>query len=565
VRPGALGLVVGVLLAPMGAVGAEVAPLGPAGRAHPVQPSSGAPASASVVASTEGLGVLRADQLSLSPLEEQLPAHLSVVKPVEKPASSAPARGAASGPRRSAFLTIPERLPRGYERDPVPPYAPGRRNYVVPALEVVVFNFGLLGLNNFVGQEEFARVRWDDIVAHFDGRAGWTFDVDYFPINQLGHPYQGALAHSAARSSGLSFWEGFLYATASSLLWEYFLERDPPSINDQITTPLAGVFLGEALHRSFRFLIDDSRGRHSTFNRIAASFISPASALNHWLFEDQMDRRDFSALATHLGVVEAGVSLATNIRSSQGEAETGLFSQGPQIFLGGDLNYGVPTDGDRDYTVPFSHYVVSADVAFPRTPLANLFIRGLLTGQRYGSETQGFHGLWGLYGLYDLSANHTVRVSTVGIGVGTTLRARVGHGNQFHLTAVAGSVGFGAAGSLGLESEHERDYQIGPGASGILEASLLRPGLGSVAIKGHTWNIVGLYTEPRDGSEWISYVSLEGRLRVLPRVAVGFDVPLMARIFRLAGNAQTERAEIGANPRLVVTFSTDDILFTESP
>lgn len=509
-------------------------------------------------------GVLQASQLSLTPVEDRLPAYLSVVNPGPEPRMSA-TKVAAAGPRRSAFLTVPERLPRGYERAPVMPFAEGRRNYLVPALETVVFNFGLLALNNFVGQQEFARVRWDDIVAHFDGRAGWTFDVDYFPINQLGHPYQGALAHTAARSSGLSFWEGFLYATASSLLWELFLERDPPSINDQITTPLAGVFLGEALHRSFRFLIDDARGRNSTLNRIAASVLSPASAFNHWLFEDQMDRRDFSALATHLGVMEAGVSLATTIRSRAGATETGLFRQGPQIFLGGDLNYGVPTDDDRDYTVPFSHYVVSADVAFPRTLLANLFIRGLLTGQRYGSETENIHGLWGLYGLYDLSANHTVRVSTVGIGLGTTLRARVGGGNQIHLTAVGGTVGFGAAGSLGLESVHERDYQIGPGVNAILEAAFVRPGLGGLAVKGRTWNIVGLYTEPRDGSEWISYVSLEGRVRILPRVSVGFDLPLMTRVYRLAGSPAIERVEIGANPRLILSFSSDDILFTESP
>src|SRR5690606_27576370 len=220
-----------------------------------------------------------------------------------------------------------------------------------PALEVLVFNFGLLALNNYVGQQDFARVRWDDITAHFDGRAGWQFDVDYFPINMLGHPYQGALAHTAARSSGLSFWEGFLYATASSLLWEYFLERDPPSINDQITTPLAGLFLGEALHRSFRYLVDDTDGRNSTFNRVAAAFISPASAFNHWLYEDQMDRRDFSSLATHLGVAKLGATLSTAVRSNGGGAQQGLFRQGPQAYLGGELHYGVPTDGDRDYTV----------------------------------------------------------------------------------------------------------------------------------------------------------------------------------------------------------------------
>lgn len=465
---------------------------------------------------------------------------------------------------RSLELPAPSPVPAGQLS------LPGRKNYVIPALETLIFNFGLYSLNNYIGRLEFSRVRWSDIAEHIDGRNGWVFDQDGFVVNQAGHPFQGALVHTAARSSGLSFWEGFLYTFLSSLLWELALERDPPAINDQITTTLGGVFLGEALHRSFIYLTDSSRGPVPVVNRVAASILSPASALNGWMLADEMERGDVSEKATHLGTFEIGATVATQLSRSVGERQTGFFYQGPQVFIGGDLEYGVPAEDQRNYARPFSHYAVNVDAAFPRVPLLNLFIRGLLTGHRYGGPDQGVHGLLGVFGLYDMSANHDVRVSTVGVGLGSTLRAKSFWGTEFHLTGIAGGVALGAAGSFGLgsglelENVHERDYQFGPGVNGILEASLIKPGLGKVALRGRTWRIFGMVA-PREGFEWTTYASLEARWRVARQLAVGVDVPLMARVHERYQEPGLVRTSVGANPRLVLTYSTDDVLFTRTP
>jgi len=478
------------------------------------------------------------------------------------PQTSALRLGAAVALRT---LELPEAsaVPAGHLR------LPGRKNYVIPALETLIFNFGLYSLNNYVGQMEFARVRWSDIAEHLDGRNGWTFDSDGFVVNQAGHPFQGALVHTAARSSGLSFWEGFIYTFLSSLLWELALERDPPAINDQITTTLGGVFLGEALHRSFIYLTDDSRGPVPVVNRIAASILSPASALNDWMLADEMERGDVSEKATHLGTFEIGATVATQLSRSVGDRQTGFFYQGPQVFIGGDLEYGVPADDQRNYARPFSHYAVNVDAAFPRVPLLNLFIRGLLTGHRYGGPDQGVHGLLGVFGLYDMSSNHDVRVSTVGVGLGSTLRAKSLWGTEWHLTGIAGGVALGAAGSFGLSSGLEiepgvRDYQFGPGVNGILEASLIKPGFGKLALRGRTWRVFGVVA-PREGFEWITYGSLEARWRVARQLAVGVDIPLMTRVHERVQEPGIVRTSVGSNPRLVLTYSTDDVLFTRTP
>jgi hypothetical protein len=441
------------------------------------------------------------------------------------------------------------------ESAPAPALLPqGRRNYVIPALETAIFNLGLLAFNNLALQQEFARVRIEDLGAHLDGSDGWTFDVDHFPINQVGHPYQGVLAFTAARSSGLPFWTSGLYAAGSSLAWELFFERDPPSINDQITTTLGGIFLGEALHRSFRILVD-AEGREPVLNRVVATVISPVSSFNHWLLNDEMDRHDLDRAAGHLAVFELGGTLSTNIRSSpDGES---FFNQGPQLFFGADLMSGLPYEDWTDRE-PFAHYAVSLDVAVPRTPLVNLFVRGLLVGGGYGTRRGGARGLFGLFGLYDLSANHDVRMSSVGLGFGTTAQLPLGGDYQLLVSGILGGIGMGAAGSLGLYMPLTRDYLIGPGVQGITEAALIHPRLGHLALRTRSWRIFGVYAAPRGGSEWVTYSSLELRAKVASRLALGLDLPLMTRAFDHGRAAGQSDILIGANPRLVLSIHSEE-------
>ena len=148
------------------------------------------------------------------------------------------------------------------EPPPVPSVALPRQarfNVLLPILEAEGLHFLLASLNNLVARSDFAQVSLDSVLSHFDGRRPWEIDVDYFSINQFGHPYQGSLAFTAARSSGLSFWWACIYPFMASLTWELFFEVDAPSWNDQITTPLGGAFLGEVLHRSALLLLREVR------------------------------------------------------------------------------------------------------------------------------------------------------------------------------------------------------------------------------------------------------------------------------------------------------------------
>ena len=88
--------------------------------------------------------------------------------------------------------------------------------------------------------------QWKENVA-----AGPVLDEDEFTINYLGHPISGAVYYAMARNDGLAPFESFLFSTLmSSFFWEYGYEAfaEIPSIQDLVSTPVVGAFMGEYMH-----------------------------------------------------------------------------------------------------------------------------------------------------------------------------------------------------------------------------------------------------------------------------------------------------------------------------
>jgi hypothetical protein len=80
---------------------------------------------------------------------------------------------------------------------------------------------------------------------------GPILDEDEFFINYLGHPVSGAIYYSMARNDGLDPFESFLFSfSMSTFFWEYGYESlaEIPSIQDLVSTPVVGAFMGEYMH-----------------------------------------------------------------------------------------------------------------------------------------------------------------------------------------------------------------------------------------------------------------------------------------------------------------------------
>ncbi len=162
-----------------------------------------------------------------------------------------------------------------------------RKSFLTPAVEIVLMDAAI---------NAFGRMTYDD--GSFDVtpssirrnlRGPWVVDDDPFQVNQVLHPYQGAMYHSAARSAGLNYWQSAAYTFAGSALWEIAGETTPPSINDQVASGIAGSFLGEALFRTANLLIDKSGGDVGVGRGLLVLLLSPPTGVNRAAFGDRFD------------------------------------------------------------------------------------------------------------------------------------------------------------------------------------------------------------------------------------------------------------------------------------
>ena len=125
------------------------------------------------------------------------------------------------------------------------------------AAEVVGINALVHSFDRFVLREDFAQTTLNSIRNNF--KRGFVWDNDNFNTNMFAHPYHGSLYFNAARSNGMNFWQSYPYALGGSLMWEFFGENTPPSINDLLATSIGGAAIGETTYRISSIVLDDSK------------------------------------------------------------------------------------------------------------------------------------------------------------------------------------------------------------------------------------------------------------------------------------------------------------------
>ena len=355
---------------------------------------------------------------------------------------------------------------RGEEPPPAKSGAP-ERSWLVPALETLTLDLGvwtIARLTNGTRSPDWS-IRWPDVVLTYPFRA-WRFDLDDFDTNQFLHPYQGALFFTAARSSGLDFWESALYPLLGSLFWELFLETQAPSVNDQIATTFGGVFLGEALFRSSDMLLHGGGSPPGVLRQVGSFLVAPMAGFNRLVFgyPDDVERP-----VSSLSVFSAGAGGGWSTPAPGIQARTGV--QGAAAIR--VTQFGV--DGWRARR-PFEHFDLSVGFAAGSGASVSggaagaewyLLVSGLLFPWRIDGGPR-LQGLWGVYGGYDYDEPGVLRVSTSTLGLGATGEWRLS-GASLQGTAVASWVVLGNSDAMGAPVT-TRSYKIGPAGELLVEA-----------------------------------------------------------------------------------------------
>lgn len=304
----------------------------------------------------------------------------------------------------------------------------------------------------------------------------WEYDTDPFSINQFMHPYAGSMYFGFSRSAGLDFWESLGYTTVGSLFWELGGETGPPSINDLFTTNFGEVFLGEPLFRMASLLLESGGGEPGFWRELGATALSPATGFNRHAFGKRFHgvfRSNNPAVYTRAqfganlnATVKSNVNLNPNTNTN--EAAIPQSYQKGEAIADFTMAYGLPGKPGYTYKHPFDYFNFQLTAASSNV-LENIISRGLLYGTDY-SLGDDYRGVWGLFGTYDYIAPQIFRISTTGVGLGTTAQWWLSRTVALQGTALAG-VGYGSAGTI--RGVGERDYHNGVTPQGLLASRLI--------------------------------------------------------------------------------------------
>lgn len=428
------------------------------------------------------------------------------------------AAGAAAGEDPKLDTKTQQRAPTAFADEkprPVLNWGVGDgRSYLVPAADIVVFDYLLNQYNRYLTDAPDYDVSWTSIEENFKGN--WVYDSDPFDINQFGHPYQGGMYHGFARSAGLGYWAAAAYTVVGSAAWEVMGETTSPSINDQFTTGFGGSFLGEPLFRMASLLLESGGpGGPRFWRELGAAAISPSSGVNRLMYGDRFDgvfRSHNPAAYTRIAV---GSTVASRVKSNvnvntdpQGQAVPQSYETG-EIVADFTLGYGMPGKPGYTYLRPFDYFHFQFTAASSNV-FENVMSRGLLYGTDY-AWGDNYRGVWGLYGTYDYIAPQVFRISSTAAALGTTGQAWLARRLALQGT-VLGGVGYGSAGTI--DAPGESDYHHGVTPQALLALRLIHSDRTSLDLTTRSFYVTDVASDEKGGREQI----LRGDISLTVRV-----------------------------------------------
>ena len=426
------------------------------------------------------------------------------------------------------------------------------KNYWIPALEIPAFQFTLNQFDRWAyGLKDYGSTwasGWDHVQ-----HGPWVVDRDAFTVNQIGHPYQGTMYYGFARSSGLNFWEGWIYSNAGSFLWETYGELTDPSINDQVASGTAGAIIGEPLYRMANLVLEGSDDQKPGFWReLGAAIISPPTGLNRFVFGDAYSPILESRRPATFVRLQAGGGKNNSVRD-QASSIPVAHTVGTADF---SMAYGLPGQPGYLYLRPFDYFDFELNgLAERKSTFENVMTRGLLFGNKYESRDDNARGVWGLYGSYDYLSPQVYRLSTTAASLGTTAQWWLSRTVALQGTGLGG-IGYGAAGTIAPQGD-ERDYHYGAAPQGLLALRLIFGQRAMFDATARGYYITGLGANNAPGTEKISRINASFVLRLYGPHALGVDYLLTTRDANYASSGLGERHQRIGTISLVYNYLSD--------
>jgi hypothetical protein len=351
---------------------------------------------------------------------------------------------------------------------------------------------------------------------------GFEWDVDGFDTNMFLHPIHGNAYFNAARTNGYGFWESAVVPWAGSFLWEFFGEKNRPSINDWVSTSASGVVIGEALFRTSRVILDNrATGVGRGLREFAGFLVNPLGGINR-LMRGEMSRvgpNPDGRLPAAFGLAsKAGLRVV-----GEGRVRPPLPRAGALPFFELAVQYGDPHGPLRQ---PFDDFLMTIQInGREKTALGRLQVEGSLYRKAIGRGARPRH-YFTLALHYDYINNETYEVGGQSVSLGINSEFPLSGDWTLHTRVQALGTFMG-----GVDSEYAgdatRDYDLGSGAGFRLFATLHRgrePLLEAWYIGAWVHSLSGA-----SGDHLIQFANLTARYPFLGPLGLGAEFIYAAR------------------------------------
>lgn len=342
-----------------------------------------------------------------------------------------------------------------------------KRHFWRASAEVVGFNLGLWAFDRYIQRGDFAYISFKTIKDNF--KHGFKWDNDKLGTNTFLHPYNGSLYFNAARANGFNFWQSELFAIFGSGMWEMFMEREYPSTNDFIATPIGGAAIGEILYRASDAVLDDRLTGGARFERELASFLlSPMRGFNRLITGDMWKVRPTRGRQFGTPNFAIRVSLGYKMLEYNGHFNHMHQGAGAQI----DLEYSDRFEVKSNK--PYDYFTFKAQLQAMKTQplLTNMEIKGRLLAREIfdNYRSKGSIGLYQHFDFYDSDTIDNLKKVPfklgipASLGVGFMFRDVEHHNWVFDCFAHVNGVALGSILSDHYQTD-ERNYNWASGFS----------------------------------------------------------------------------------------------------
>ena len=389
---------------------------------------------------------------------------------------------------------------------------------------ILAGNLALAGWNRYVRDADYARIDAETIwnnLAH-----EWVWDDDNFQVNQIGHPVQGAMYYSLARANGFDYLGGLLWTTAGSVHWEYFMETEPPAINDLVTTSMGGAMLGEMTWRLAEDISGESSGDLGGWARRSAAFlVNPVYGLDRLI--NGMPRRKLAPKRRSrlMGLrIVTGKSFGKGLMRTEGDVPASApEATVPVATTSLRLAHGDPFESKA----PFEHFALSVGLSVLSHPVSNVGVRAQVWRLPEMESERSRHSLHFAQN-FDYIDGGLYRLAASSIGAEWLGEAELGREWILRSRVQPIFILLGAA-STDYYVNVERDYNFGMGPGWKTGFHLGRAGTGSLsAFADRYW----IRTQSgADGTEIIDIYSVE----LVKDIWKGFGIGLSWHRYDRAG------------------------------